>query len=56
MLRCSHIGEGQFDDEARAGWFVLLHTDGPLMFLHDFRRDGETEAGAALLGGEVWQK
>ena len=36
--------------------FVLFGADGALMFLDDFGGDGQAEAGAALLGGEVGRR
>ena len=47
---------GEFDDEFGAGGGVLFGADGALVFLDDFGGDGEAEAGAALLGGEVGQE
>ncbi len=46
----------EFDDELRAGGLVLFRANGALVLLDDLGGDGETEAGAALLGGEVGQE
>src|SRR5579863_2150786 len=49
-------GGGEFDDEFGAGRVVLFGSDGASVFLDDLGGDGESEAGAALLGGEVRQE
>src|SRR5215472_16065743 len=43
----------KFDDEFGAGGDVFFGANGALVLLDDFGGDGEAEAGAALLGGEV---
>ena len=52
----AEIGQRNLHNEARAGRSVFLGANGALMLLHDFRRDGKPEAGAARLGGKEWQK
>ena len=49
-------GGAELHDEFRAGGEVSFGADGALVFLHDFGGDGEAEAGAALLGGEVGEE
>src|SRR6266478_1828046 len=49
-------GGAEFDDELRTGGLVLFRADSALMLLDNFGRDGEAEAGAALLGGEVGEE
>ncbi len=49
-------GGDEFDDELCAGRLVLFGADGALVLLDDLGGDGEAEAGAALLGGEVWEE
>ena len=49
-------GGAEFEDEARAGGLVLFGADGAVVFLEDLGGDGEAEAGAALLGGEVGEE
>ncbi len=46
----------ELDDELRAGGLVLFGADGALVLLDDLGSDGEAEAGAALLGGEVGEE
>ena len=52
------VGGGgfEFDDEFCAGGVVLFGADGALVLLDDFGGDGEAEACAALLGGEVGEE
>ena len=49
-------GVAEFDDELCAGGLVLFGADGALVLLDDLGGDGEAEAGAALLGGEVGEE
>ena len=49
-------GGAEFDDEFGAGGDVLFGADGALVLLDDLGGDGEAEAGAALLGGEVGEE
>ena len=54
--RSGSVGGAKFEDEARAGGRVIFCADGAVVFLQNFGGDGEAEAGAALLGGEVGEE
>ena len=47
---------GNLHIEARARWAVVFHANAPAMLGQNMAHDGQAEAGAAALGGEVRQK
>src|SRR5580692_937490 len=46
----------QFDHEPGAGGLILFHANGPVVIFNNTVYDGQPKTGAALLGGEVWEK
>src|SRR5690348_1894850 len=50
------VSERQFDDKARSGGGVVLDADRTAVVLDDFGDDRQTEARAALAGGEPGEK
>src|SRR5436309_334959 len=55
-LRFLLRSQWNFNDKACANREILFHTDGAVMVFDDAAHDGESESGAALFGGEVWQE
>src|SRR5258708_32146018 len=45
----------KLDDEARADGMIFFHADRAVRIFHNAAHDGQAEAGAALLGREIWQ-
>src|SRR5580692_2810513 len=64
-MLCMMVDEGfgdsvrydwQFDHEAGADGLILFHANGPVVIFNNTVYDGQPKTGAALLGGEVWEK
>src|ERR1700756_290503 len=52
-LRGNEVRCGEFENEAGADGGIVFYANAAAMFGYDAGGDGETEAGAAILGGEV---
>src|SRR6202790_3053941 len=47
---------GKFDDESRTHRLVFFHADRAMVVRYDAAHDGQAQARAALLGGEIGQE